>query len=277
VAKAVAQQVRTCPDHSLGIVAFSEAQRKAIEQAIIALGEEDPDFRRALDSRSQVREPWFVKNLENVQGEERDAMFISIGYGRDAEGTVSMNFGPLSQAGGERRLNVLISRARRSCQVFTNLRPEDLDRSSQAGVTALRAFLTYAAQGQFTTVSPLLEEDRPKVDPIAEDLATALAEAGLTLHRQVGEGPGAVDLAVVDPRDSTRYCLGILLDGSDYLRNPRARDRERLRDHVLQDLGWAVYRVWRWNWELVRDGVVQDLIKRASSTPGRPSTMSPGG
>ncbi len=262
VAKAVAQHVRTCPEHSLGIVAFSEAQRKAIEQAITTLGEEDPDFRRALDSRSQVREPWFVKNLENVQGEERDAMFISIGYGRDSEGVVSMNFGPLSQAGGERRLNVLISRARRSCQVFTNLRPEDLDRSSQAGVTALRTFLAYAANGQFAAVPPQTREGRLQGDLIAEDLATALSGAGLTVHRRVGESSGAVDLAVVDPRDPTRYCFGILLDGSDYLGNPRTRDRERLRDKVLHGLGWEVYRVWRWNWELVRDGVVMDIVKR---------------
>jgi superfamily I DNA and/or RNA helicase len=148
VAEAVLDHARTRPTLTLGVVAFSQAQKIAIEMRIEGLARKHADFDAWV--RANKEEPFFVKNLENVQGDERDVMFISVGYGKDAKGAVSMNLGPLNQAGGERRLNVLITRARRRCVVFTNLTADDLDlrRAGGAGIRAFKSFLAFAKAGK---------------------------------------------------------------------------------------------------------------------------------
>jgi len=245
VVQAALEHARTHPTLTLGIVAFSQAQKTAIEQRIEQLARKEADFDAWV--RGRPEEPFFVKNLENVQGDERDAMFISVGYGRDAKGAVSMNFGPLNQSGGERRLNVLITRARRRCVVFTNITAEDLDlrRAGGAGVRAFKAFLEFARNGRL--------EQKPgaprEVDPEFEiQVAAALRRAGYTLEAEVGSGGYRIGLAVVDPETPGRYLLGIEFDGPRYQGARWARDRDRLRETVLEGLGWTLHRIWSADW-----------------------------
>lgn len=257
VAQAVLEHARTSPTMTLGVVAFSQAQKVAIEMRIEALARKHADFDAWV--RGHPEEPFFVKNLENVQGDERDAMFISVGYGRDAKGAVSMNFGPLNQAGGERRLNVLITRSRRRCVVFTNLTAEDLDlrRAGGAGVRAFKSFLTFAREG--------LLEQKPntprEVDPEFEvQVAGALRRAGYTLEAEVGSGGYRIDLAVVDPTSPGRYLLGIEFDGPRYQAARWARDRDRLRQTVLDGLGWKLHRIWSADWLKNREDCLRRCV-----------------
>ena len=194
-------------------------------------------------------EPFFVKNLENVQGDERDVIFISIGYGRDANGQLTMNFGPLNREGGERRLNVLITRAKQQCHVFTNLHSDDidLDKTRAMGVRALKAFLAYAETG-------VMPEDLPYESAFAVDspfqraVANRLRERGYEVHDEVATAGKFIDIGIVDPQRPGRYIIGIECDGASYHSARSARDRDRLREEVLRGLGWKLHRIWSTDW-----------------------------
>ncbi len=276
VAQAALEHARARPGMSLGVVAFSQPQREAIEARIEALSRTHAELDRFVNGARE--EPFFVKNLENVQGDERDVMMISVGYGRDAEGAVSMNFGPLNQAGGERRLNVLITRARRQCAVFTNLSPDDLDlrRAPGAGVRAFKAFLAFARDGKLDL--PAGAERGPLGDFEAQARA-ALARKGYEVHAQVGSGGTLLDLAVADPASPGRYLLGIECDGPRYQGARWARDRDRLRDAVLRDLGWGLHRIWSADWHRSREEALRRLVEAIErprgSSPEPPAPAAP--
>lgn len=227
--------------HTLGVAAFSVAQMDAILEQVELLRRQDPSCEEFFGY--PPHEPFFVKNLENVQGDERDVIFISIGYGRTLEGFLAMNFGPLNRPGGERRLNVLISRARRRCEVFTSLTADDIDttRTPSAGVAALKTFLHYAQTGLIETSAPT---GRPADSDFEEQVRRELSAHGYTVHAQVGCAGFFIDLAVVDPDQPGRYLLGIECDGASYHSARSARDRDRLRQNVLDGLGWCIYRIW---------------------------------
>ena len=194
-------------------------------------------------------EPFFVKNLENVQGDERDVIFISIGYGRDATGQVSMSFGPLNNQGGERRLNVLITRAKHQCHIFTNLRADDIDLSKtrSVGVRALKTFLAYAETGVMPVDVPY-ESDFSVDSPFQREVARRLESLGYQVHQEVASGGKFVDIGIVDPQRPGRYLIGIECDGASYHSSRSARDRDRLREEVLEGLGWTLHRVWSTDW-----------------------------
>ncbi len=247
VARAVLHHALSRPELTLGVAAFSMAQQSAIEDEIEGLRRrtDHPAIERFFQLHPE--EPFFVKNLENVQGDERDVMYLSVGYGRDATGRVGTNFGPLNQDGGWRRLNVLVTRARRRCYVFSSILAADIDlkRTKARGVVALRDYLHYAEQGA------ALELERARRAPgsgFEAEVQRSLREMGWEVHTGVGNEGFAVDLAVVDPRRPGRYLLGIEGDGATYRSSPTARDRERLRSEVLGGLGWALARVWSWDW-----------------------------
>ncbi len=272
VVEAVLEHARTRPGLSLGVVAFSQAQKDAIEKRIEALARKDAAFDQW--SSANPEEPFFVKNLENVQGDERDVMLISVGYGRDAAGAVSMNFGPLNQAGGERRLNVLITRARRQCVVFTNLSPDDIDlaRAPGAGVRALKAFLAFAKSGAL----PEAGEATSEVAPLEAELAEALKAAGLDVERGVGSGGFRVAIGVRDPAAPGRFVLGIEADGPRYQEARWARDRDRLRDAVLRSLGWRLHRVWTADWYKNREEALRRCVEAvARAEASRPAAAVP--
>jgi very-short-patch-repair endonuclease len=248
VAQAIVAHARDHPDLSLGVAAFSSAQRRAIVDQLELL-------RRALPPEAEAffqahhAEPFFVKNLENVQGDERDVIFISVGYGPTVPGgRVPMRFGPLGTDGGERRLNVLISRAKQRCEVFASMTDEDIDpdfASTRKGVFAFRLFLHFARTGRMT-IAESTGRDHDSV--FEEQVAIALQARGLQVHRQVGLAGFYIDLAVADPDRPGRYLLGIECDGASYHSAKSARDRDRLRQSVLESHGWSIHRVWSTDW-----------------------------
>ncbi len=250
----VAEIVRRLRDpelcqRSIGVVTFSQAQQQLIEDLLDKQLSQEPDLERFF-SLDNV-EPVFVKNLENVQGDERDIILFSIGYGPDALGHVSINFGPLNKEGGSRRLNVAVSRARREMLVFSTLRADQLDtsRTSAKGVADLKAFLQYAEHGKHALYAQRTAMANAEHDSIFEEqVCQALRERGHTVHIQVGCSGYRLDLAVVDPDHPGRYFLGIECDGATYHRAKTARDRDKLRDTVLRRLGWQIHRIWSTDW-----------------------------
>ena len=245
IAEAVVAFARDTPHRSLGVGAFSVGQRDAILDELETLRRAHPELETFFAEDRE--EPFFVKNLENIQGDERDVIFISVGYGPDAEGRVSMNFGPLSNDGGERRLNVLITRAKRRLEVFSSMTAEDIDlsRVSKRGPEAFRTFLRYAQTGRFDTAKVEREE---QVTAFEQRVAEALRAAGYETAAHVGERGFDVDLAVLDPDRPGRYLLGILTDGPAYGRCRSARERDASREQVLQMRGWQIHRLWQLDW-----------------------------
>jgi len=270
VAEAVLHHARTTPGRTLGVVAFSLAQRQAIEDALETLRRQHPRTEAFFDR--YPHEPFFIKNLENVQGDERDVIFISIGYGRNREGYLAMSFGPLNGDGGERRLNVLITRARQRCEVFTNLTAEDLDlsRTSARGVAALKTFLHFAQTGRLNQNA---DTGRPLESPFEEVVHRALTARGYQLRPRVGSQGFYLDLAVVDPDQPGRYVLGIECDGAMYHAARSARDRDRLRQEVLEAMGWRLHRIWSTDWfrdptrEADRAVAAIEAARRRATTP----------
>lgn len=244
VAKAVREHFVKYPHESLGVAAFSQPQMTAIEDELERLRLEDPTFERFF--RNNRREPFFVKNLETIQGDERDVIFISVGYGRDRDGRISMNFGPVNQAGGERRLNVLMTRARKRCEIFTNLSSNDIRSTGSRGVEVLKRFLHYAETGKLASL-PLHHGGFDS--PFEEAVYQELSKLGYQVHSQIGVAGYFIDLAIVDPDQPGRYLLGIECDGANYHSARSARDRDRLRQIVLeQHRGWCIHRIWSTDW-----------------------------
>lgn len=246
VAKAAMDHARANPEMTLGVAAFSTAQRNAIEDALEKLRDVDRSCEEFF--ADHPHEPFFVKNLENVQGDERDVIFISVGYGRDANGNVTMNFGPLNQEGGERRLNVLITRAKHRCEVFSNLRSQDIrvEPGSAFGVRALKTFLEYAETGVLSEIA--VASGRDFGSPFQEAVASKLRSLGYQIDEEIESGGRFIDLAVVDPAVPGRYALGIECDGATYHSSRTARERDRIREDHLRDLGWNLHRIWSTDW-----------------------------
>lgn len=245
VAQAIIEHARQHPELSLGVATFSAKQRRAIQDQLELLRRANPDTEAFFNSHAD--EPFFVKNLENVQGDERDVIFISVGYGRNAQGTMAMAFGPLSRDGGERRLNVLISRAKRRCEVYASITDEDIDleRAKGRGVFAFKLFLHFARTGRID----LRELTGRTTDSVFENqVAAALQGLGYQVHPRVGIAGFFIDLAIADPERPGRYLLGIECDGPSYSSARSARDRDRLRQMVLEDHGWIIYRLWSTDW-----------------------------
>lgn len=245
VADAVMRHAAQTPGKSLGVVAFSEAQKGAIMDAVEARRRQAPHLEPFF--ATGTAEPFFVKNLESVQGDERDVIMISVGYGKDANGYFAMSFGPLNNEGGEKRLNVLITRAKERCEVFTNLRPEDIDlaRAKGEGVRAFKMFLQYAATGILDVPRPTGKEAD---SPFEEAVCRQLEALGYTVHQQVGSNGFFIDLAVVDKEAPGRYVIGIECDGATYHSARSARDRDRLRQAALENMGWTFHRIWSTDW-----------------------------
>ena len=245
VAGAVMQHAQTDPDLTLGVAAFSFSQARRIEDELEVLRRQDPSNESFFAGHPE--EPFFVKNLENVQGDERDVILISVGYGRTEDGRLPMNFGPLNQDGGERRLNVLITRARRCCVVYSNFAAADLDmkRTNARGVQSLQTFLKYAETGILDIPRT---SGREADSPFEEAVASKLKERGSSVEHQIGSGGFFIDLAIIDPDRPGRYLLGIECDGATYHSARSARDRDRLRQQVLEGLGWTIHRIWSTDW-----------------------------
>jgi len=264
-AKEVAEQVlahaRNSPQRSLGVGAFSMAQQRAIEDEIEALRRQSQDPAIETLFATGQQEPFFVKNLETIQGDERDVIFLSVGYGPDESGRVMMNFGPLNREGGWRRLNVLITRAREKCVVFTSLKADQMRLGPEAprGVKALKDFLQFAEHGTLPTITGFRNDHD---SPFEADVCRTLRDHGWEVHAQIGCAGFSIDLAIVDPQEPGRYVLGIECDGATYHSAATARDRDRLRQSVLEGLGWRIHRIWSTDWFDRRDATADRLLTK---------------
>jgi len=254
---------------SYGVVTFSQAQQDLVENLLDEKRRELPALEVHFGDEPPVEgEPVFVKNLENVQGDERDVILFSICYGPDASGAISMNFGPLNRDGGERRLNVAITRARREIAVFSTLCGDDIDltRSRARGVRDLKLFLDYAEHG--ITALPVATRGGatpPAPSAFEKLVADRLRAAGYTVQHHVGCSGCRIDLAIVDPSTPGRYLLGIDCDGETYRQAATARDRDLLRTLILGRLGWRLHRVWATEWWHDPERTAQRLLEAAAA------------
>ncbi|MFZ6743688.1 DUF3320 domain-containing protein [Undibacterium sp. JH2W] len=246
VAESVCKHAREKSNLSLGVVAFSMAQRDLIQVEVELLRRKNPEL-DSFFTAAHPTEPFFVKNLENVQGDERDVIMISIGYGRNESGRIAKEFGPVNREGGERRLNVLVSRAKMAMEVFCNFVASDLELDANAthGVRALKHFLHYAETGDLNIP---LETGKQIDSPFELEVKRALEELGYKVEPQVGTAGYFIDLAVKDPKKPGRYVIAIECDGASYHSARSARDRDRLRQSVLESLGWRFHRIWSTDW-----------------------------
>jgi superfamily I DNA and/or RNA helicase/DNA-binding transcriptional ArsR family regulator/very-short-patch-repair endonuclease len=247
VAELTIDHFKNHPTKSLGIIAFSEAQQMQIIDEVECLMEDHPELRPLMDESNE--ESFFIKNLENVQGHERDVIFFSVGYAKDHAGDLKYNFGPLSRQGGERRLNVAITRAKHHIKLVSSIMPEEIDlmRTNSRGAKLLREYLEFAKYGNLPEsldYNNELEFD----SPFEEDVYDSISGLGYDVHSQVGCSGYRIDLAVIDPNNPGKYLMGIECDGASYHSSKSARDRDRLRQQVLESLGWNIYRIWSQDW-----------------------------
>jgi very-short-patch-repair endonuclease len=269
VAEIVFNHIRNYPRRSLGVVTFSEPQQQAVESAILE--------KRLLDQSSESffaedkEDAFFIKNLENVQGDERDTIIFSIGYAKDRNGVMHMNFGPLSKTGGYRRLNVAITRAKYNIKLIGSIYPTDinLENTTSEGVKMLRSYIEYAINGPQILERELSVPDRIIYDsPFEESVYEFLISKGYKVATQVGCSGYRIDMAVKHPSLSGIYVLGIECDGATYHSARTARERDRLRQTILEDMGWKIYRIWSTDWikdPVTEGGKLVDAVENAIS------------
>ncbi len=266
VAKAVVKHAHQHPNESLGIVAMSSKQREQIERAVEEECKLDDDVSEAVDKLRNMEDGLFIKNLENVQGDERDVIFISCTYGpSEIGGRVYQRFGPINSDVGWRRLNVLFTRSKKRMHIFSSMRAEDIliSETSKRGVIALRNFLDYAEKGSMDG-TPLHTGKTPDSD-FEVSVIEALHQAGFESEAQVGVAGFFIDLAVIDPGKPGRYLMGIECDGATYHSAKSARDRDRLRQEVLERLGWRIRRIWSTDWYSNPQGELEPIIRELHS------------
>lgn len=271
VARRLIDYLRDGSQRSVGVIAFNSAQAGAISNELDLLRVRDPTI-DAYFSGGRLDGP-FVKHLESVQGDERDVILFSVGYGRDDEGKFPMSFGPLNKTGGHRRLNVAVTRARQKVELIASIGSADFNLSerSSKGARLLRDYVAYAEHsGRHTDLEMLGDEEHYAVTGIEREVARELERMGYRVVHQVGAGFMRIDLAVVDPESPQRFVLAVESDGPPYRQTPTARDRDRLRDEVLRNLGWRLHRIWSLDWVRDRNAEVERLREAldASRNPG---------
>jgi len=270
IASLVIEHRRTRPNKSLGVIAFNASQQQAIEDAIYDRRRSSPVIDALFNNG--IHESLFVKNLENVQGDERDVILLSLAYGQNEAGKFKKHFGPISNPGGERRLNVAVTRAREEVVLVASVRASDMDLSgsTSAGAHLLKAYLEYAERGVDVLGRTIAETNGQCESPFEEEVSAALIRHGLSPISQVGCGGFRIDLALKHPQHSGIYCLGIECDGATYHSSRTARDRDRIRQSILEDLGWQICRVWSTDWIRNPDAQLQRILsayEQASSVP----------
>ncbi len=259
VADAVCDHARRFPNLSLGVGTFNMNQQQLIQDEIDSRRREDPSIEPFFARSGEDR--FFVKNLENIQGDDRDVIFISIGYGPDEAGKIRYNFGPVNGANGWRRLNVILTRAKIALKVFSSMRGDQIDptRAVSDGAKFLREFLQYAERGMLGL--PTYDHDAAFESPFEQSVFETLTSAGLNLVPQVGQAGYRIDFGVLDPEFQGRFLAGIECDGATYHGATTARDRDRLRQQVLENLGWRLCRIWSVDWYHNRKSQIERVMQ----------------
>ena len=270
-----AERNQANPDNKLtvGVVAMSKAHAGDIEEAIYRRRRDREDLDQFfVEDRLSG---FFVKNLENVQGDERDVMILSVGYGPDKSGDIKMNFGPISQTMGKRRLNVAITRAKSRVEVFTSLEHSKIRvASEETGTRHLKGYLAFAEQGPKALEMQIRRGPTGTDSPFEDSVLETVRKWGYTAHTQVGSSGYRIDIGICDPSDPDRYILGIECDGEQYHSAKTARDRDRLRQEVLEARGWTIHRIWGTDWYRYRQAAeksLRDAIESAvTADPAQP-------
>ena len=261
---------RRHPSMTLGVVALSVAQQSAIEAAIERRSLTEPELAELIsDDRL---DGFFVKNLENVQGDERDLIIMSIGYGPDEVSKFLMNFGPMNRPGGERRLNVAVTRARRRVEVVSSFAPGQIT-SDNGTIQHLRRYLDFADRGIAALALDIDEDGHDTESPFEEEVVRSVRMLGYEPVPQVGVAGYRVDIGIRHPTQAGTYLLGVECDGATYHSSKVARDRDRLRQQVLEGLGWKIHRIWSTAWFADRAGEEERLrlaIEQALTTVEAP-------
>ena len=239
--------------NSIGVVTLSEAQRSAIEETLSSYSRHDSVLAELINN-----DGIFVKNLENVQGDEKDVIILSTGYGKDDSGRLTMNFGPINSTGGEKRLNVAITRARKKFIVVSSMDPEDIrvPETAGRGPELLKQYLIYAKNHGSGSIIQKFRND----DAIINDVAAKLEAEGFTTVKNVGYSMNNIALAVIDPDDDNHYILGIETDGRIYNSMKTASERERIRKAILSARGWNLYRIWSVDYMKNPEKVLHEII-----------------
>ena len=275
IAEAVRNHLLHRPYESLGVVAMSAKQREQIERCVEELSKDDSQFRDALAENANTEEALFLKNLENVQGDERDVIYISCTYGPQEAGAAHMpqRFGPINSAAGGRRLNVLFTRSKKRMHVFSSMTEGHIvaSETSSPGVHALKSFLSFAQTGK------LQQQKHTGKQPDSDfeiSVMNALKLEGFNCVPQVGVTGYFIDLAVQDPGQPGRYLMGIECDGATYHSAKSARDRDRLRQSVLEGLGWNIKRIWSTDWfknpQAQLKPIIEALHQLKTDVPAQP-------
>lgn len=261
VVNAVKEHFRQCPGQSLGVATFNREQSDLIQELLEKLQKENPVFDQQLRASLDSGEPFFVKNLENVQGDERDVIFISTTYGPDpSTGRVYQRFGPLAGDAGWRRLNVIITRAKRRVEVFSSMQPSDITptEGTKRGVHALKAYLDYAATGLIPDYGTTTGNEPDSDFEVA--VMKVLRDLGYGAVPQVGVAGFAIDIGVKHPERESDFILGVECDGATYHSAKSVRDRDRLRQEILQNKGWRIHRIWSTDWFKNRETEIRRLL-----------------
>ncbi|WP_156299436.1 DUF3320 domain-containing protein [Streptobacillus canis] len=247
---------------SIGVVTFSSVQQMLIEDMLFNELYKHPELEKVAND---LNEPIFIKNLENVQGDERDVILFSIGYGADKDGKVSMNFGPLNREGGWRRLNVAISRSRKEMIIYSTLLPEqiDLNRTKSEGVKGLKMFLDFAIRGK--NIQGSKENSSLNKDELITELSRKLEKKGYLSKSNVGSSGYKIDLALLNPKNNKKYIMGLLFDGYGYLNSETIRDRFILQPTILKLLGWQIYNVWSVEYIENPEKVIDAIIEKINN------------
>lgn len=271
--------------YSVGVVTFNIQQQSLIEDLLDEAASKDPILEKwAFGSE----EPIFVKNLENVQGDERDVILFSVGYGKDETGKLIMNFGPLNRDGGWRRLNVAVTRSRIEMKVFSSISPEELriNDTASEGVKSFKRFLQYAGgstvwdQDIASTGSSSDNSGTPIIDRnaaftgIADDICARFKAIGYDTDKGVGKSGFKIDIGVVSPDKEGAYCLGILLDGPVYAASGTTTSREISQISMLKGFGWNIVRIWSLEWWENPDSVFKKLVAMIEESKKEPEEPS---
>jgi hypothetical protein len=258
----VKQHIERTPARTLGIIAFSESQQKAIALEIQKFREEHPKYESFFTEDKE--DEFFVKNLENVQGDERDTIIFSVSYAktrqqRENNQPMALRFGPLGQRGGERRLNVAVTRAKCNVKLVASILPSDIDlsRTGSEGVRMLRQYIEFAVNGASALHAGQAESEK---DAFLDTVAEYLISHGYKIKKYVGCSGNKIDIAVIHPENENCFVAGIECDGPSYAAAKNARDRDHLRKTVPEAMGWRIYRVWSPEWRVNQDIEAQKLL-----------------
>jgi superfamily I DNA and/or RNA helicase/very-short-patch-repair endonuclease len=270
IIKLIINHVKTTEERSLGVVTINASQQELIENLLTKYMQGNRKLESFVTGETNPSEPFFIKNIESVQGDERDTIILGIGYAKDQGGHFTMNFGPINKPGGERRLNVAITRAKINMKVVASIRGTDfkLTESSPRGVKILSDYLEFAEKGPSALKQFVKNNKQLAESGFEEDVAEFLENKGYMVEKQVGVSSFRIDLAIRDPNRPKVYALGIECDGATYHSGKTVRDRDALRQEVLERLGWKIYRIWSTDWFRINQRARADLIDAVETALG---------